>query len=160
MSKLLQSALAVGLASVGVVLTAVAAASPEGSKQRVAITTQAAKATTTSPFVLAPLQSGALKADSGKMIAPAPSGRDVIREGQAVSINSGSATLRGKHGTLVVRYVSEWVDAGNGYLASADRWKVVRGTGQYAGVKGGGRGASVGLHGGSWSSRFEGVLVR
>ena len=133
-----------------VTLTAVAAAHPEAKKQRIAFTTQASHTTTVSPFVLTPLEAGAIKADSGKMIASSVSAdREVIREGQSVSIMSAPATLKGKLGTLVVRFRSEWVDAGNGYSVAIDSWKVVRGTGQYAGVTGGGRGASV------WSSRTD-----
>ena len=49
-------------------LTSVAAAGPDAAKQRVVITTQAAQTTEVSPFVLIPLQTGALKGDSGKLI--------------------------------------------------------------------------------------------
>jgi len=145
-----------------VTLTAVAAAGPDAAKQRVMITTQAAQTTDVSPFVLTTLQGGALKGDSGKMVAGASSfnGRTVMREGQEVSINEGPATLKGKRGTLVIRTRSEWVTAGNGYHVAVDSWKVVRGTGQYAGVTGGGRGGSVWVEGAdNWSSQLEGFLT-
>ena len=135
----------VGLVA-AVTLTSVAAAGSDAVKQRVMITTQAAQTTEVSPFVLTPLQAGAIKPDSGKMIAASSPERIVMREGQRVSIyDGGSATLKGKLGSLVIRYHSEWVDAGNGYHVATDTWKVVRGTGQYAGVTGGGRGGSAWL---------------
>ncbi len=144
-----------------VTLTSVAAAGPDAAKQRVMITTQAAKTTEVSPFVLTPLQAGAIKPDSGKMIAAFSPERIVMREGQRVSIyDGGSATLKGKLGSLVIRYHSEWVDAGNGYHVATDTWKVVRGTGQYAGVTGGGRGGGVWLdRNDHWSSQDEGFLI-
>ena len=151
-------AMLVALAT-AVTMAAVAAAGPDAAKQRVAITTQAAKPTPVSPFVLTPLQAGALKPDSGMLTAPFPPEHVVMREGQQVSIYDGPATFKGKRGSLVVRYRSEWVDAGNGYSVSFDTWKVVRGTGQYAGVTGGGRGGSVSLERGPWSTRDEGFLT-
>jgi len=142
-----------------VTLAAVAAAGPDAAKQRVVITTQAAGTTEVSPFVLTPLQAGALKPDSGTLTAAFSPEHVVMREGQQVSIYDGPATFKGKRGTLVVRYRSEWVDAGNGYHVSIDTWRVVRGTGQYAGVTGGGRGGSVYLDRGPWSTRDEGFLT-
>ena len=142
-----------------VTLTSVAAAGPDAAKQRVMITTQAATTTEVSPFVLTPLQAGTIKPDSGKWITVIPSERVVIREGQQVSIYDGPATFKGKRGTLVVRYRSEWVDAGNGYHVAAETWKVVRGTGQYAGITGGGRGGSVYLDRGPWSTQVEGFVT-
>ena len=60
----------------------------------------------------------------------------------------------------MIRYRSEWVEAGNGYHVATGTWKVVRGTGQYAGVTGGGRGATVWLEStDDWSSRMEGFLT-
>jgi hypothetical protein len=148
----------VGLA-VAVTLTAGAAAGPEATKQRVAITTQAAQPTNASPFVLTPRQAGRIKPDSGKLIASVPPGRVVMRDGQKISIYEGSSTLRGKLGTLVIRYRDEYVEAGNGYHVGIGTWRVVRGTGQYAHVTGGGRTGNVWLERGPWSSREDGVLI-
>jgi hypothetical protein len=101
-----------------VTLTSVAAASSDAAKERVAITSQAAKPTT--------LQAGPLKRDSGTQTASLPPERVVMRAGQRVSIYDGPATLKGKRGTLVVRYRTEYVDAGNGYHVGTGTWKVVR----------------------------------
>jgi hypothetical protein len=143
-----------------VMLTTGAAGGPDAARQRVAITTQAAQPTRVSPFVLTPLQAGRLKRDSGKLTASVPPERIVMRDGQRVSIYEGTSTLKGKLGSLVIRYRDEYVEAGNGYHVGTGTWKVVRGTGQYAQVTGGGRTGNVWLDRGPWSSREEGVLTR
>jgi hypothetical protein len=145
--------------AVALTLTSVAATSSRATKQRVAITMHAGAATPVSPFVLTPLQAGRLKSDSGKQIGALPPERVVMREGQSVSIYEGVTTLKGRRGSLVVRYRDEYVDAGNGYQVGTGTWKVVRGTGQYAHVTGGGRTGNVSLDRGPWSSRQEGVLT-
>ena len=143
-----------------VTLTAVAAAGSDATRQRVAITSQAAKTTRVSPFVLTPLQAGPLKRDSGKLTASFPPERVVMRKGQKVSIyDGGTATLKGKRGSLVIRYRSEYVDGGNGYHVGTGTWKVVRGTGQYTLITGGGRAGHVWLDRGPWRSRDEGFLT-
>jgi hypothetical protein len=141
-------------------LITVASAGPQASRQRVAITSQAARTTPVSPFVFIPLQSGPLKRDSGTSIATFPPERIVIREGQRVSIyDGGRVTLKGRRGSLVIGYHDEWVDSANGYHVGTGTWKVVRGTGQYAHITGRGRSGNVSLDRGPWSSRLEGFLT-
>jgi hypothetical protein len=123
------------------------------------ITSQAAGTTQAAPFVLTPLEAGALKRDSGMEIAALPAGREVMRAGQKVTIYDDIATEKGKRGSLVIRLRTEYVDAGNGYHVGTGTWKVVRGTGQYAGITGGGRTGTVTLDRGPWSSRAEGFLT-
>ena len=144
-----------------VALTSVAAAGPNAAKQRVMITSQAAHTTLVSPFVLTPLQTGVIKGDSGKLIAGSnATDRVVMREGQEVTIIDEVSTYKGKRGSFVTRYHAEWVDAGNGYSVASATWKVMRGTGQYAKITGGGRGASVwSERTDAWSSHLEGVLT-
>jgi hypothetical protein len=154
--KALHALLAVLVAAV--TLTSVAAAGPDAAKQRVAITSQAAKTTEVSPFVLTPLQAGPVKRDSGTMTSALPAERVVMRAGQKVSIYEGVVTLKGKRGTLVTRYRSEYVEGGSGYHVGIGTWKVVRGTGQYARITGGGGTGGVWLDRGPWSSRDEGFL--
>jgi hypothetical protein len=144
---------------VAVTLASVAAARPDALRQRVTITMQAGETTPVSPFVLTPLHAGPLKRDSGTQTGALPPERVVIRSGQSVSIHDGVTTLRGKRGSLVIRYRSEYVDAGNGYHVGTGTWTVVRGTGQYAKVDGGGRSGNVWLDRGPWSSRDEGFLT-
>ena len=142
-------------------LTSVAAAGPNAAKQRVMITSQAAQTTLVAPFVLTPLQAGVIKPDSGKLIAGSnATDRVVMREGQEVTIVDDVSTFKGKRGSFVTRFHGEWVDAGNGYNVGSASWKVMRGTGQYAKITGGGRGASVwSERTDAWSSHMEGVLT-
>ena len=151
-------AMLVALAA-AVTLTAVAAAGPDAAKQRVVITTQASQTTQVSPFVLTPLQAGALKRDSGTLTGGSSSGRTVMRDGQRIEIYDVGGTYKGKLGSLVIRCRIEYVDGGNGYHVGTGTWKVVRGTGQYAQITGGGRVGTVWLDRGPWSSRNEGFLT-
>jgi len=138
-------------------LTSVASAGPAAAKQRVAINM---KILPESTFVLTPLRSGTLKRDSGTisgnwMTAP---GREVVRKGQTVGIYTNTWTLTGKRGNLVFRERIEWVDVGNDDDVATGTWKVVRGTGEYAGIAGSGGSGHAGL-GSPWYARFEGFLI-
>jgi hypothetical protein len=144
-----------------VTLTSVAAAGPDVAKQRVAITSQASKSTHLSPFAFTPLQAGALKVDSGTQIpdSSSSSGRTVMRDGQEVEIWNSVSTYKGKLGSLVIRHRTEYVSGGNGYHLGTGTWKVVRGTGQYAQIAGGGQSGTVWLDRGPWSYRDEGFIT-
>lgn len=146
-----------------VTLTSVAAAGPNAPRQRVAITTQFSGQTHVSPFVLTPLQTGALKRDSGTLtvVGAGLSPKQVVmRKGQKVEIYDGTAVLKGKQGSLVIRSRAAYVYGGNGYHVGTGTWNVVRGTGEYARITGGGRSGHVWLDRGPWSSRNEGYLTR
>jgi hypothetical protein len=142
-------------------VTTVAAAKPGTAKQRVAITTQANRTTTVSKALLTPLQTGALRSDSGLLVGGStPSQKFVMRDGQRVEVYRGVATFKGKRGRIVMRFRQEYTEAGNGYHPATGTWKVVRGTGDYEDVTGGGRLGHVWLEWNDhWSSRLEGFLT-
>jgi hypothetical protein len=144
-----------------VTLAPAAATEPGAAKQRVAISVAILP---TGKATLTPYRDGALARDSGTFggaWSRTPD-RTVIRDGQTIYIHSGTWTLTGKLGTLVLRERNEWVDAGGSPDAppwiGTGSWKVVRGTGQYAGITGGGRSGHAGL-GSRWLARYEGFLT-
>jgi hypothetical protein len=149
-----------------IILASVAAAGPEAAKQRVVIDMKIYPQGT---FVLTPMRAGALKPDSGTISSTwlSTPGRNVIRDGQEVTIYNGAVTtLTGKRGTLTIRDRNEWVDLGHDGNGDGEldgigigTWKVLRGTGQYAGIVGKGRLAHAGL-GSPWYARYEGFLTR
>ena len=147
-----------------VTLTSVAAAGSAAAKQRVAIDTKILPEGT---FSLTPLRAGALKRDSGTVSGNwrSISGRDVMRDGQKVTIYNGVWTFTGKRGALTIRERNEVVALGNdgNFDGQQDEvaigtWKVVRGSGDYAAIKGSGRSAHEGL-GRVWFARYEGFLT-
>lgn len=150
-----------------ITLTSVAAGGRPNAtaKQRVAINMKLWPQKT---FVFTPLLAGILKRDAGTISHTLLSTpwHDVMRDGQRVTVfDGGVVTLNGRLGTLTIRDRNEWVHLerdGNGDgqddAIAIGTWKVVRGTGQYAGVAGKGRTAHVGL-GSPWYARYEGVLT-
>jgi hypothetical protein len=152
--------LALIVIAAAVTLTSVAAAGSAAAKQRVAIDMEIVPEST---FVLTSQTAGGLKRDSGTIRGNWRSvlglGRSFMRDGQRVTIYSGVVwKLTGKRGTLTIRERNEWVDVGNGDGVAIGTWKVVSGTGQYAGIVGKGRSGHAGL-GSPWYARYEGFLI-
>jgi hypothetical protein len=149
-------------ATVVAVTTVTAAAGGQTAKQQVALELTFYPGQT---FLVLP-KTGGLKPDSGRIAKiPESAGRKVVRDGQELTIFNPTWTLTGKKGTLTIREHNEWVFLGSD--GNKDRiddavavgtWKVVRGTGQYAGVSGGGRSAHAGL-GRNWNARYDGFLA-
>jgi hypothetical protein len=138
-----------GLVVVAVVSAGRASASPDSpvaSKQRVAIEVKTPLDARTGTFVLDVPTPGPLKNDSGSITftsGPTPVFTRRIVRGQRVDRFRGTNTLTGKQGTLVMSQQVDFVSAGNRYMVGAGNWSIVRGTGAYAGLKGGGRSALV-----------------
>jgi hypothetical protein len=141
------------LAVASVTLTAAAAAGSPPAKQRVAI-----RFTGGNSFVLTPLTSGRIKADTGIAIFCCWTRRPIIRCGESFEINNPRMTLTGKQGTLVTRNLIGWIDLPDGYSLFTGTWRVIHATGAYAGLTGGGSGAGVGLPNGNSKVTFEGFL--
>jgi len=147
-----------------VALTSVAAADPAATKQRVQIDMKIRPADT---FVLTPLEGGALERDSGTQGCkgePDKGGVGVLRDGQeSWPWVCRAWVFTGKRGTLVLRSQFTWIEAGGPYNIATGTWKVVRGTGQYAGITGGGRSAQVGAPSewgpSDWLARYQGFLT-
>ena len=151
--------LVLAVLAAAVTVTSVAAASPVAARQRVAITASGvASPTSSGKFVLIPLDAGALEVDRGTETSTWTT-RVVMRDGQRVEIANWVTTCQGKRGTLVLRLRIEHVDAGNDYVVGTGTWKVVRGTGEYAGVTGSGGVGTMYRHGGRWNERREGFLT-
>lgn len=145
--------------ALAITLASIAAAGSNATKQRVVIETKILPEGT---FAFIPQQPGALKRDTGTVSGNWRSlkarGRDVMRDGQEVTIFSGVLwTLTGKRGTLTIRERNEWVAVGYDDAVALGTWQVVRGTGQYAEVVGKGRSGHAGL-GSPWYARYEGFL--
>jgi hypothetical protein len=144
-----------------VTLTAVAAAGPATTKQRVAFNM---KNPDSGSFVLTPLQAGTLKRDSGKVRLVYNDPTTVMREGQRIDVYRNAYTLMSKRGSLSIRERTEFVSVSNEKVPGFDftpgvgtgTWKVVGGTGAYAKVTGGGR---SGHQGHPWLVRQEGFLT-
>jgi hypothetical protein len=109
-------------------------------------------------FVLTPLTPGAVKPDTGPSSFCCWTERPTTRDGEAIEINDPQMTLTGKRGTLVARNGIGYVDISNGWSIFTGTWKVIRGTGQYAGLAGGGLGAGISTPNGAIKARFEGLL--
>lgn len=132
----------------------------EAAGQRVMIETDGVDGPGPGGFDLIPQESGALERDSGTE-SSVWNDRVVLRKGQRVVITKGVETLAGERGTLKLRFRIGWVEAGSGQHVGTGTWKVVRGTGQYAKVTGGGRSGGVWSERGPmpWSGRSDGFLA-
>jgi hypothetical protein len=166
------------LAATGATLAAVAAAGPvavakvsydgykssypqlhqlSARKQRIAIESRCSGICS---FVLTPLTAGAVRPDTGTVAYCCWNARFITRDGQKVEIDAPvQGTFTGKRGTFAVSQQLEWLDVPGGYGISTGTWKVVRGTGDYARLSGGGRHAGLAFpDGATFKARDEGFL--
>ena len=91
-------------------------------------------------FTLQGLTDGPLQRDSGTFLtSPNASAPSRVVDGQRTQHFGVNDTLTGKRGTLVIQSFGDGVSAGGGYDVGSGTWSIVRGTGAYAGLKGGGR---------------------
>jgi hypothetical protein len=93
----------------------------------------------TGRFVLYALTEGSLELDSGRYTYAAVERPSILRNGQGIAVYVAAAVLSGKRGTFTLRWRGEFVGAGGGNTIGTGTWSIVRGTGAYVGVTGGGR---------------------
>jgi hypothetical protein len=151
-------ALAVGSAG----RTSAAPAGAVAGKQRIAIAVKQPLEARTGSFVLEVLTPGPLARASGSTMfasGPTPVFIGRIVGGQRVDRFRGTDTLKGKDGTLTIRLQVDFVSAGNRYQVGAGTWSIVRGTGAYAGLTGGGRSALVSPPGKFGFAQHEGFVT-
>jgi hypothetical protein len=128
-------ALGVLLAAVAVVAAA-AAAAPASGKQRIQIES---KGSNTESFLLVPRTTGSIQPDKGEITYCCWTTRHVVSAGETLDVNDPHVTLTGANGTLRLRNRITWVALPQGWLIFTGNWKVVGGTGAYAGLTGRGR---------------------
>jgi hypothetical protein len=140
-----------------VTVTSVATAGSSAAKQRVQLDMKIAPKKS---FLLTPLQAGALKSDSGTHdCIDELDGGTTLRDGQETfRLECRAWVFTGKRGKLVLRSKYAWVEAGGAYNIATGTWRVVSGTGQYAGAAGSGRTADVGGPSGR-IARYQGYIT-
>lgn len=134
-------------------LASVASARPAAANQRVSIDQKGGS------FVLTAASSGAIKDDKGALTACCWTSRHVTVAGQRLEVDNPRLTLTGANGTLNFRNRIEWVDVPGGLGILNGTWKVVGGTGAYAGMSGHGRVEGVQTKGGYGRVHFFGFLT-
>jgi len=146
----------VTFAVAAVTVAAVAAAHPVAAKQQIEIDVRGVEGHS---FVLTPLGQGVLKADRGTVSFCCWRHRKVIRDGEAVDVNNPEMTLTGARGTIVTRNEIGWIDVPDGWSLFTGSWRVVSGTGAYAGLSGGGLAAGVFNPADSERTRYKGAVA-
>jgi hypothetical protein len=134
-------------------LAAVAAAGPVTAKQRVELQIRG-----NGSFVLAPMTSGAVKRDTGTASFCCWTEHQITRDGITNDVDDPHVTLFGKRGNLMLHNRIEFFDILDGWTVITGTWKVVGGTGAYAGISGGGHGAGVMLAPSNQKTLFQGFL--
>jgi hypothetical protein len=90
-------------------------------------------------FVLTPMTSGRIRADTGVVTFCCWSTTHVVRAGETLDVNDPHLTFKGTHGTLRFRNRVEFVDLPDGWSVFTGTWKAVGGTGAYGSAAGSGR---------------------
>jgi hypothetical protein len=151
--------LLLALTALAGVVVASAAAGPEAAtKQRVEIGMKFHAES----FVLSVSRDGPLKSDSGSTAENATGAgcRYISHNGVKNPLCTEIRVLLGRRGTLTIRDALEWRDGGspNSCGVAFGTWSVVRGTGQYEGVTGGGI-SGYDAHCQKWYAHHEGFLT-
>jgi hypothetical protein len=149
----------VALAVASMAISSSVSASPGASHQRVMIQLKYRFGSPTGRFVFYALTQGSLELDSGRYTYAAVERPSILRNGQGIAVYVATAVLSGKRGTFTLHWRGEFVGAGDGNTVGKGSWSLLRGTGAYAGVTGGGRLACVVFTPRGYTSmQFEGLL--
>lgn len=137
-----------GLACVSVGgLPTVSEADTTASRQRVtinAVLRQKQFPAWSGTYQLTALTRGRLTVDKGTLVsAGASATREGSRDGQNFTADTGVDDLKSKAGTIRLRWRQTIVSAGRLHSVATGTWRVVGGTGLYAGATGNGRVAAV-----------------
>jgi hypothetical protein len=116
-------------------LVSATAAGPAATKQRVAVEIRFSTTSNRGTFKLIPLSPGSLKKDSGTFrgvgeLKP----KAVNKLGQTFTRIDGEDRYAGQRGTFVFRQVIESISAGFGRSCDVGTFRLVSGTGAYAGL--------------------------
>ena len=112
-----------------------------------------------STFVLRPMSHGRVQPDNGLSTFCCWRSWSVTRAGAKLEVTNPQVTLAGKQGTLTIRERIEWVGLPDDWSVQTGTWKVVGGTGTYAGLSGHGRITSVWTRYQYLRIRFFGFLM-
>ena len=140
-------------AAVSAIATAAKAA--PASKQFVVITIS--HGSVSEPFALTSHSSGPLRRVRGTASFCCWTVGSVVRDGQKFDKGNPEMTLTGRRGTIVTRNRIVWMTVPGGAIYTGT-WKVIRATGAYAGLTGGGLAAGAQLASGNVSARFTGFV--
>jgi hypothetical protein len=137
------------------VLAPIAAGTPPAG-QHIRIEASGANSET---FVLTPMTSGRIQADTGALTFCCWTTSHVVRAGESLDVNDPHLTFKGAHGTLRLRNRIEWVDLPDGWAIFTGTWKAVGGTGAYGALSGSGRVAGVSTANGFTRVQLFGALT-
>lgn len=127
---------AAALVAMVAISVAVAAGGTDSAKQRVRIDVKGPDGNT---FVLRPMSQGRVQPDSGSTGFCCWRSWSVTRAGARLEVTNPLLSLAGKQGTVTFRERVEWTPLPDGWSVFTGTWKVVGGTGGYAGFSGHGR---------------------
>jgi hypothetical protein len=146
-------------AVVATILTSPTAAASEPREQRVMLVQKHRFGEPDGSFTFYALSPGRLDFDSGTLTLVAVERPYIVRGGQRIAVYVAYETLNGRRGSFHLRWRVEFAGAGDGATVGTGTWSLVRGTGAYAGARGGGRLAAVVMTPrGFTSAQFEGLV--
>ncbi len=147
------------LATVAMTVASTVSAASQAREQRIMLEQKHRFGAETGTFVLYGLTEGPVDLDSGRYTIVAAEKPYIVRRGQRAAVYVAVETLTGKRGTFSIRWRVEFVGAGEGATVGTGSWSLLRGTGRYTGLTGGGRLAAVVMTPrGFTSAQFEGLL--